>query len=118
MNYLIQNLCYYDCKIGFGVRHLADKCKSDNESCVYIKDSKKVLADIYRERIYMSCWNRIYNRLFLLENNIMFDEDIWYSEGMLFNARCLTKLEKVVVMTKQTYHYRNNSDSVMRKNTI
>ena len=57
----------------------------------------------------------MYKLSFLRRNNILFDESIWYGEGMLFNIDCLQYTEDVVVCEKSVYHQTPNPDSAMRK---
>ncbi|MBR3306123.1 MAG: glycosyltransferase [Lachnospiraceae bacterium] len=80
-----------------------------------IYDNERVIEMIYLNRIFMAVWNKIYKREFLQHNNIRFDQDIWYGEGMLFNIKCLTKTQMVPCGHSLLYHYVNNPNSAMRK---
>lgn len=44
----------------------------------------------------------------------MFNEEIWYGEGMLFNIECLQCVEEVAIGEKAVYHQTYNPDSAMR----
>ncbi len=50
--------------------------------------------------IFVAVWNKIYKMSFLRDNNILFDEKIWYGEGMLFNIDCLQFVDRVAVGEK------------------
>ena len=50
-----------------------------------------------------------------LKNNILFDEKIWYGEGMLFNIDCLQFVDSIAVGEKSVYHQVSNPNSAMRK---
>ena len=106
----------YNAPIGFGIKHYKDDLKL-SKSMGIMKEisSDKIVENIYRNIIYMAVWNRIYKKSFLIENNIKFDENIWYAEGMLFNIKCLKYVQKVPICDLFTYHYMSNPNSVMRK---
>ena len=59
---------------------------SDRE---YVVSDEKAIEWIYLGNIFVAVWNKIYSMPFLKKNNILFDEKIWYGEGMLFNIVCL-----------------------------
>lgn len=52
---------------------------------------------------------------FSKKNNILFDEKIWYGEGMLFNIDCLQFVDSIAVGEKSVYHQISNPNSAMRK---
>ena len=64
--------------------------------------------------IFVAVWNKIYSMQFL-KNNILFDEKIWYGEGMLFNIDCLQFVDSIAVGEKSVYHQVSNPNSAMRK---
>ena len=65
--------------------------------------------------IFVAVWNKIYSVSFLKSNNIFFDENIWYGEGMLFNIDCLQFVDSIAVGEKSVYHQISNPNSAMRK---
>lgn len=78
-------------------------------------DAVRVMTDIYLGKIFMAVWNKAYRLKFLIENNITFNPEIWYGEGMLFNMVCLQHTKKVTLGEKRVYHYVYNPESAMRK---
>lgn len=80
-----------------------------------IISSEKVMEYIYTDKINVAVWNKIYKRDFIIKNNISFDENIWYGEGMLYNIECLQYTDKVAVGNKKVYHQIYNVESAMRK---
>lgn len=80
----------------------------------YIIDQEKAVEWIYMGKLFVAVWNKIYSAKLLKENNISFNEDIWYGEGMLFNIECLQFCDKVAVGEKSVYHQTVNPDSAMR----
>lgn len=64
------------------------------------------------QKIEVGCWNKIYNLKFLKNNNIKFDEELYYGEGLDFILCCSSKANSVTVGCKAEYFYRkNNFDS-------
>ena len=85
---------------------------SDKE---YVVEAEKAIEWIYLGDIFVAVWNKIYKMSFLRDNDILFDEKIWYGEGMLFNIDCLQFIDRVAVGEKCVYHQVNNPNSAMRK---
>lgn len=55
----------------------------------------------------------MYSRDLIIRENIIFDENIWYGEGMLFNIELLQKAKNIVVANKKVYHQTFNPHSAM-----
>ena len=116
---LVDACLKYNAQMAIGTKHFFDEGvpseNNDKSSKDCLCSSNKIIRDIYYNKIYMAVWNKIYKKSFLVKNNILFDESIWYAEGMHFNVQCLSSLEKVPVCSFKTYHYVTNPDSAMRK---
>lgn len=85
---------------------------SDRE---YVVSDEKAIEWIYLGNIFVAVWNKIYSMPFLKKNNILFDEKIWYGEGMLFNIDGLQSVASIAVGEKSVYHQISNPNSAMRK---
>ena len=81
---------------------------------LYVVSAEKAIEWIYLGNIFVAVWNKIYSMQFL-KNNILFDEKIWYGEGMLFNIDCLQFVDSIAVGEKSVYHQVSNPNSAMRK---
>ena len=91
--------------------------KTRNNNLNYkIYNKYLLIEDIYTGIIGcgVAVWNKIYKKEFLDKYNIVFDEEIWYGEGMLFNINCLSKTKKIVVGENILYHQIFNPNSAMR----
>ena len=77
--------------------------------------SEDAIIDVYESKINVAVWNKIYDSSFLKKNNIMFDETIWFGEGMLFNISCLACVNELAVGNKKVYYQVYNKNSAMRK---
>ena len=94
------------------VSYLLNLVASDRE---YVVSDEKAIEWIYLGNIFVAVWNKIYSMPFLKKNNILFDEKIWYGEGMLFNIDCLQFVDSIAVGEKSVYHQISNPNSAMRK---
>lgn len=115
VSYFVNMIYEDDYNIGIGETHFDrfNNYQSEKQNFEIVR-SDKVIEWIYLNKVFMAVWNKIYKREFLLENNIWFNSDIWYGEGMLFNMRCLTLVTQVPFGHKRTYHYVDNPNSAMR----
>lgn len=100
--------------ISYFVFNIFDKTQIKRDS-VGIIPSEEAMEQIYLERINVAVWNKIYSKEVIAEYNILFNEDIWYGEGMLFNIEFLQFVEKVGVGNKKVYNQVYNTESAMRK---
>lgn len=93
------------------------KVEGRNEDLTHIRadammSGEQYLLEAYRvNKAPMAAWLNIYNRKYLLEN------DLWFKKGILheddqFTPRALLKAEKVVVSNQLFYHY------IIRENSI
>ena len=88
--------------------------KVNNDNSFYSLDNISAMVDIYTEKINVAVWNKMYSRDLIIRENIIFDENIWYGEGMLFNIELLQKAKNIVVANKKVYHQTFNPHSAMR----
>ena len=100
--------------ISYFVFNIFDKTQIKRDSVGTIS-SEEAMKQIYIERINVAVWNKIYSKEVIAEYNILFNEDIWYGEGMLFNIEFLQFVEKVGVGNKKVYNQVYNTESAMRK---
>ncbi len=52
-----------------------------------------------------SVWRSIYRKDVIINNNILFDNDISYSEDLIFNLKFMTKCKELRVINKYLYKY-------------
>lgn len=88
---------------------------SKTSDCHYNRPAEAIIEWIYSENVSVAVWNKIFNRRVLLDNNILFNPQIWYGEGMLFNIEYLQYVDRVAVGEKTVYHQRYNTNSATRK---
>lgn len=114
VSYFIKLVKNENCEIGMNINNFSGwKDKSSLKE--YSVNAEKAIEWIYTGKLFVAVWNKIYKTSFLQQNHILFDEEIWYGEGMLFNIDCLQCVEKVAIGEKNVYHQTPNPDSAMRK---
>lgn len=114
ISYFMNLMEYFRCDIAMNKKNFSDSNNSSNDD-VYVVKSEKAIEWIYLGEIFVAVWNKMYKTSFLKKNNLIFDEKIWYGEGMLFNVDCLQYTDKVIIGEKSVYHQISNPNSAMRK---
>lgn len=67
-----------------------------------------------QDRIIAAPFSKVYNREFLLKNNIFFSKKIVVGEDMIFNLRAVLASNDVLISEKSFYLYRQNVNSVTK----
>ena len=122
---------YIDKDYAEKILHLIDDCNADmaisynyydenrrlpEESERFsIIDSNRATEELYIGKIDVAVWNKIYKRAFLEHNAIIFDNKLWFAEGMTFNIECFQKAKKIVAGHIKAYHQVRNPESAVRK---
>ena len=73
-----------------------------------------LLESIKSNRIYVVVWLSIYNRSFLIDNNLFFKEGILH-EDELFTNKLLLKLDNILLCDEEIYGYRQRKGSIMNQ---
>ena len=70
-------------------------------------------------RVIVGCWNKIYKRQWLIDNNLYFSSELYYGEGLHFITKAAQLSSSVTVGLKKVYYYRrNNYNSATTKFSI
>uniref|UniRef100_UPI003F4C9662 glycosyltransferase family 2 protein n=1 Tax=Brachyspira catarrhinii TaxID=2528966 RepID=UPI003F4C9662 len=86
----------------------------EGESFVSIKDEKENT----KEYMYVTAWNKIYKKSFLLDNNLFFMDIESGSEDLDFYIRILTNDPKTSYMHIPIYYHRIRSGSLMANRVL
>lgn len=73
---------------------------------INIEDAIVLLLGLSME---LGCWNKIYSKKMLIKNNIKFNEDLFYGEGLQFILNVAQNSKKIGLGTKAVYYYRKNN---------
>ena len=60
-------------------------------------------------RIIVGCWNKLFKRKWLINNNLFFTSDLFYGEGLQFITAAAQKASTVCVGNRKVYYYRRNN---------
>ena len=92
-------------------RVINDTKPSREESKVFELKQEQAIVDFLQHDYFVGAlWNKLFKRDVTKE--IRFNKEIWYGEDALFTWGVLQNTRKVVVSSKQLYHYRMNEDSI------
>ncbi|MCI5933900.1 MAG: glycosyltransferase [Lachnospiraceae bacterium] len=80
-----------------------------NVPCTGVQLMEQLLAS--NELVTAGAWRYIYNRKFLLDNKLFFLENI-INEDVLFVIQCYLSANKVILSTKNFYHYFRRDSSI------
>lgn len=75
-----------------------------------IMTSAEATALLIGPRVIVGCWNKIFKRQFVLDNNLSFSTSLFYGEGLTFITDAAQRANKVVVGNRKVYYYRRNND--------
>lgn len=90
--------------------YLSKEDKQEENECK-ILSPEEATALLLSQEVIVGCWNKIYNRQFLLSNNIKFSTNLFYGEGLEFITTVAQKANFVAVGNKRVYFYRKNNDN-------
>lgn len=82
-------------------------------TCDHIETISSIKATVLllSPRIMVGCWNKMYRKKFLDENNLRFSTTLFYGEGLHFITKASQLANKVTVGERLVYHYRKNNAS-------
>lgn len=95
---------------------ISSKCKTKSKEEIEDKDNVEILtaedalALFLSPKLIVGCWNKIFCRDFLTENNIQFKPELFYGEGLHFICMAAQASNGVAVGSKKYYNYRRNND--------
>lgn len=109
---------------------------ADIAACEYCRNMELLesVGDMLRERLFEFCgfndclavitrapasraltWTScaVWNKLYLRNKVVPFDQDVSFSEDLWYNYHCIKNIDKLVVHPKRMYYYRNNVNSMV-----
>jgi len=61
--------------------------------------------------VVVGCWNKIFKRSLIVDNNIWFSNSLFYGEGLTFITTVAQICESVGVGNRKVYYYRRNNEA-------
>lgn len=94
-------------------------------NCCYTKSGEKQTENEYIEKlkpedatalllspdVIVGCWNKIFKRSFLVDNNLKFSTTLFYGEGLSFITTAAQLSNSVGVGNRKVYYYRRNNEA-------
>jgi len=88
----------------------------DNENSDILINSIREYPEIIQTLANLTVWNKIYNKKFIIDNDIKFIEDHW-NEDYLFSLECYIKAQGIMLFTHYSgYLYKIHPNSQTQKN--
>lgn len=110
VEYMISLVREYDADFGLSINCFTKKDESQTQ-----REFKKSLSPIEGTALLLSpavmvgCWNKIYKRAMLINQNIRFLTYLFYGEGMNFITSVAQKSNRIAVGSRKVYYYRRNN---------
>jgi len=78
----------------------------------YIKKltPEEATALLLSPNVIVGCWNKIFKRSLIVNNNIWFSTTLFYGEGLTFITTVSQKSESIGVGNRKVYYYRRNNE--------
>lgn len=64
---------------------------------------------LYPGKIEIGCWNKLFLKTFIIDNNIKFPETLYMGEGLNFIINAAQKANKICVGSRKVYNYRKDN---------
>lgn len=116
ISYMVSLIENESCDFGLSLNSIkSEKVRLNQQEEVKVISPVEATALLISTRVDVGCWNKIYKRELLIENNIFFDEKQYYGEGLLFITTVAQLAKKTFVTNKELYHYRQDNLSSATK---
>lgn len=111
VEYMVDLAVKHDADMFVSLNCITDKNQIDDKNSDHIRvlSSDEATALLLSPRIIVGCWNKIYRRSLLEDNNIRFRQDLFHGEGLFFITECSQNALNVGVCERPLYFYRRNN---------
>lgn len=80
------------------------------ESAEIFEKNKAIELFLYHRRLNGSLWNKLIKTTIV--SGVAFEPNVSYGEDALFIWECLKKVQSIIIIKSQLYHYRVNNQSI------
>ena len=84
--------------------------RKSNET-IHVWNAEMATANLLYPKLTVGCWNKMYDLDFLKANNIRFQTDLFFGEGLRFITDVSQKASSIGVGNRKVYYYRLNDTS-------
>ena len=96
-------------------REINIKTKYREFDNIKLKEQQKCFEYLYDLGLGIPIWNKLIRKQFLLDNQIIFNENLTYDEDMFFSWICTLYAEKINIIDEPLYKYRLTLNSSIMK---
>lgn len=119
----IYDIITYNCYVDFPKKTIKNKfypktglLNEEDIEEIQLQNIEKGISKYYPPKTNISVvWAKVYNREFILKNNLKFIPNIIRMPDALFNTEAFEKAKKIYVMDEYLYHYRQNEFSITNR---
>lgn len=112
VDYMYSLIKSTDAEMGISLECFTHPDEKDNNNLTTKTMSPEgATALLLSPRMYVGCWNKIFKKEVIIENNIKFDTTLFYGEGLSFITNFAQLCKKVGVGNKKVYYYRRDNVS-------
>jgi glycosyltransferase involved in cell wall biosynthesis len=125
IEYLLKSALRDDAEIAVCMREMSFKNEDEiNRANVHHEENElkvvgtaeDAVSSILLYKISIGCYSKIFKRMFLEQNNILFEKQLYVGEGFNFNVKAFYNANRIVMSTHKVYYYRiSNPNSAMTK---
>ena len=88
--------------------------KKDHQPKTFVENklsAEETLIKLLSPDIVVGCWNKIYKKELLDKNNIRFNSDLFYGEGLNFITAYSQHINSASMLFERRYYYRKNNQT-------
>ena len=85
--------------------------KQTESECIDRLEPEDATALLLSPDVIVGCWNKIFKRSLIVNNNIWFSTTLFYGEGLTFITTLSQISKSVGVGNRKVYYYRRNNES-------
>lgn len=93
-----------------GRLYRSEACGCPKSGCMCAEEWGSELEALFRANMLSPVWNKIIRRDLILAGGVRFREDMIEMEDYLFSADCLSHCDRIYLLDKTVYHYRQAED--------
>lgn len=85
--------------------------KQTENECIEKLKPEDAIALLLSPAVIVGCWNKIFKRSLIADNNIWFSTTLFYGEGLTFITTIAQMAKSVGVGNRKVYYYRRNNEA-------
>ena len=83
--------------------------QKQNEDKIYNITREEAIVLLLGLKLELGCWNKMYSRKMIMDNNLFFNEELFYGEGLEYIIKVAQTAKKIGIGNKRVYYYGKNN---------